>query len=383
MLPKFVHSRLKQLPESTTISTWQSFGLITIFYCIAWGGTLLSARAVFWDDWTIVGETSMQIKRNYLEHGDPLIGQLYVYLEKFGPISYHVLIFLMFLVTGFSVFKIMQYDRVLNFSPNERLITAIAFVVLPLNASRITLVVFSYSLSNMLFFIGWYALLKNTPKNYYRKLIINAMFILSFLTNSFLVFFLIPVVHLYSIEDQKTVRLFVQKHYDLFILPILFWIIKNTYFAPFGSYANYNKIHLNFLLKAIIMLAIATVPLLLFSRKCTFVPTKFKNFFCPFFIGVFVIALALFPYIAIGLRPPFHEWGNRNELLLPLGFAIIFTSCTRVLKVAFGHRIGRILTNLTLVLICAVSAMYCISYYFDWQKQEDLITRKNFYLQSP
>ena len=161
----------------------------------AWGGLLLSWDGVYWDDWSYVDSTTERIMGIYEQGGMPWFGYLVNALVQLGPIAYHLISFISFLVVGLAVFGIMQ--RVHGLTPNERLFVAAVVLVLPLTAARHALSVQHYALSYALFFSAWYLLVRWDPPSRLIVIVSAALFTMSFITQSLLSFYLLPVVHLW------------------------------------------------------------------------------------------------------------------------------------------------------------------------------------------
>ena len=106
----------RQLSPSTSI------GVVVAVYVLAWGGLLLSANAVFWDDWTLVDRDSASVLEMFRQNGLPWLGHFHVALAAVGPVGYHVLSLLLYLVSGLAVLGIVR--RVESFSPNVQTFVA-------------------------------------------------------------------------------------------------------------------------------------------------------------------------------------------------------------------------------------------------------------------
>ncbi len=86
------------------------------------------------------------------------------------------------------------------------------------------------------------------------RIFIWALFFISFYVNSLLLFYSIVLLYIiYKLqEDNHTLisslllKRCVMKYGDFIVLPILFWVIKKKFFAPYGLYQTYNQINFSY-----------------------------------------------------------------------------------------------------------------------------------------
>src|SRR5207249_1057393 len=89
--------------------------------------------------------------------------------------------------------------------------------------------------------------------------------------------------------------------------------------------------------------------------------------------GIFVVILAIYPYVVIGQLPPYDEWLSRDQLLLPLGTALIVLALCRMVGNLLGSGAAHLAGMGVLLGSVIVSGSICASYFVDWQKQKTLI----------
>ena len=88
-----------------------------------------------------------------------------------------------------------------------------------------------------------------------------------------------------------------------------------------------------------------------------------------FYSGILSFVIAGFPYWILGHVPTFSEWTSRHQLLFPLGMALIIVST--LVSVPNRTRLNFIIIAISL---CGATNVFTYKdFYFDWQKQKELI----------
>ena len=254
------------------------------------------------------------------------------------------------------------------------------FLVLPLYNARVVLVLFPYTLAAFLFFLGWFLLGKN-------RLLALTLFALSFNIPSLLVFYALPISEWYWREQQE-LRIgaawkWAVRRLDFMILPFAYWFIKITYFTPYTVYERYNQ---DFSLKNLVLSLIFIGDSLVRLEVTVYLLIAFFAFAHWFLadtsvqdsphstrlrrVGAWALALAIFPYCIVGAAPVFGLWDSHNQLLMPLGIALVvvglLTAFPREIRgAAFAFVIG-----LSLALNIGAYALI----YQDWGKKTELVS---------
>ena len=368
----------------------QYFGFLFLFYLFAHGGVLLVPNAIFWDDWALFPldkEHNTEIFRQ-LGRFLNLDSYIHIFLLSIGPWTYKVLTFILMFGTGIALDKVLKKHKFIDL--NTRFLIVLFFMIMPFYWGRMSLICMPYTISYFLFFLAWAIIDKY-------RIISLSLFFLSFNTNSLLVFYALPILDYYirlKKDNQVNQSFLIEciKKIDFLLLPFVFFAIKITVFEPTGDYEGYNEQYMLInLLKApfkmfldwgglkspiifsiILALAINAFVRKLFDGEIKLFP---RSSFYLFLSGIFSFVLAGFPYWILGHVPTFSEWTSRHQLLFPLGGALILVS---ILTSSIISQI-RLNSIVIAIALCGASNMYTYKdFYFDWQKQKELI----YYLKS-
>jgi hypothetical protein len=361
-------------PIKGQLSTLSSITIIIVLYVAAWGGLLLSSGGLYWDDWVYVGAPAGQTLEMTRELGLPWVGFMLLFLLHFGPVAYHILSFLLFLSVGMSFLGILR--RVPYLTSNEQVFLVALVLVLPLMAARHVLSVQHYALSCALFFFAWYLLVRASPPGRLTLVTAGVLFAVSFTTSSLLVFYLLPLFHLWYQDSYRAgvpLKRFLFRYWPLLALPAAWYLVKISFFQPYGIYAGYNQISPPLLVAATVPLALSVLPLVALYVLRGRLSSLVLGILAALAAGIFLTALAIHPYAVVGQRPPFVEWQTRDELLMPLGISFIVLALCRMVGALLGRGLAQLAGIAVLAFSVVVSAAICASYFVDWQKQQTLI----------
>jgi hypothetical protein len=352
------------------------------FYFLAHGGILFIPNAVYWDDWYLYRADSSVIYDLFRQAGSMfnLFGRLHVAMLTVGIWPYRVLTFILMLASGLVLNSIIK--RHAEIKLETRFLIVLLFLVLPFNIARATAICFPYAVCYFLFFLAWFLM------DRFRVLAL-ALFFLSFNVNSLLVFYAVPVLDmLYRkgyLFNLKALLGFGIRHLDYILLPFLFFFIKIFFFSPTGLWAGYNQ---GYTMKALICMPFFQL-FTLHDMTVNVVAVIFFSVFSYFFIkrsllvagdndlspwnmltlGLVVFILGGIPYWILGNVPTFLDFDSRNQLLFPLGSALVIVAIT-----SFRGFSGRAVFIST---VLGVSLAFNLSKYselfMDWQKQAQLI----------
>lgn len=202
------------------------------------------------------------------------------------------------------------------------------------------------------------------------------LFLVSFTTGSLLVFFIVPVAHLWWLSDSgsgRSAETFARRYGWLLLLPLGYYSATKVWFVPYGVHEGYNSLSGRGLIVGGYLGLLAGIALLSSIRFGRNLNKHLHEFVVLLSAGACLVALALFPYMAVGHRPPYHEWSTRHELLIPFGASVILLAIVRLMFELLGARVSAAFAALVLVSAIGASVQIGMDYRDDWQKQEALI----------
>jgi len=353
---------------------------LSMLYLLAHGLILIIPNAIFWDDWVLFNQNSKTITEYFKQTGSffNLVGYLHNILLYFGPWLYRLLTLVLTFISGLLLYKILIKHP--WFNRENSFMVSLFFLVNPFFIARVALIDFPYTFSVFLFFLAWSLI----PRV---RILSILFFFLSFITQSLLVFFAIPILMNYYSCFTKinylNIRKYILKNIDLILLPFIWFAVKISFFTPYGTYENYNNQYrlVNLLKVPLFMIIdflsidvnVLMVVILMIIASLLFrhlkLPSKLSsNMFL--FLGAFAIVCALFPYMILGHRPTFMTFDSRHQLLLPFPVALILV-----------WLLGWVKTHSRKVIIytfLAVSISFNIQsytdFYLDWEKQKEIIS---------
>lgn len=353
------------------------FLTLLALYTIAHGGLAFILNAVYWDDWVLYHVPARTVLETFSMAGTFLnwAGYLHVGMQKLGPWAYHVLTFVLFFLSGIFLWRVLERHSWIE--EQTRLTVVVLFLVLPFNIARVAAINFPYAVCYVFFFAGWFALGRS-------RLLALLSFFIAFNTQSLLVFYALPVFE-YFVRTAKPFSLratvdWSKRNVDILLLPFAFWIVKKVFFKPYGLYAGYNE-NLSY---HTIVPSLVSMPAHIVNQRVPLVilllcgvlvglllrglPAQSKR---PIFVafGVVALALALFPYLLLGIVPTFTDWTSRHQILMPLGISLMIVGLAGYLSSSGSSAFARLVISASLAW--NVSAYYGL--YIDNQKQQDLI----------
>ena len=233
--------------RSTRNPQLRAYLLIVLVAVVAWGAVFLTPESRYWDDWVFNYDTIEAAR----EVGVPWVGYTFVALGAIGIWSFKIVALGATIIVGCTTYEIS--GRGLGLKPRERLLLALLVTALPLNATRMMVVLDYYCWSLALFFVAWYLLVSKNPSDAGRvRYIIATVFLFaSFSTGSLLPFAALPVAHLAYLAIRRDVPWwegllrFIARFWYLLLAPVVYWTIRTVFLQPYGLYQGYNKVGLN------------------------------------------------------------------------------------------------------------------------------------------
>ncbi|MEA2520259.1 MAG: hypothetical protein QOF49_2339, partial [Chloroflexota bacterium] len=331
--------------------------MITLAYFVAWAPLLVN-RGFYWDDWTLVGQTPAELVSSFTELGLPIGGYVYAVLLALplaGLIG-HILVFLAYLASTLLVHAILH--RLPGVRRIDALVAGLVFAVLPVNSGRVALIDAMYGFSLLAFLAATWLLIRFVADGGLgRRVGALVLFLLSFYTASMLVLYVVPVavaaVLLRRSRSESAIALAV-RHLDILALPVAYWLLKGAFLSPTGVYEGYNVLSVRELLRVPAELlaipsqvvveplarAVAAAGILglvagivvaawLMRRSRVAEDGRFVAGPILALIGLVILALGVFPYLAVGRMPTIWDWSSRHQLLVPIGIGLVAAALAR------------------------------------------------------
>jgi len=418
MLNNVLKNLYHRLQKFTNNNNIRDISLICIVYTFCHGLSLLNT-GLFWDEWIYAMLDKTAINTHFIQLGNPLVGD-YLYLIfslPYGITIFRLITFFSFLIATLALYGILKSFK--NIHRDTIVILCILFAIIPVNFARISISTNLYAICYGLFFLAWYVLTKylETRKLHFRICAL-LLFFISFLTQSLLFFFLIPVVFIAywfreDIHSIKSLIRFYARYVDFLILPLVFFGLKNIFWKPFALYDGYTKLSVqnfisiptNFIyssrltagyiiekisqfirspleshiLEFVFFCILFLIILYFISRRDILTAGNVKNYLLLIFTGFGIFLIGMFPYLAVGNIPNYYTWESRNQLLLPLGTSIILFYTISLLskKLSLSKKTVQIIFSLLISGFIIINVGSYLDYQGDSFKQESLLMHFN------
>ena len=352
----------------------------TILYTLSWGWLFIVRDSYWVDDWD---QFVFRAAPFYDGYGFPPWADLgFGLFESFGSGFVRLLIFDLFFIVAVFLFAISEKFSLLDVS--QRKILVLMFLLLPFNSVRLTLMVFHYSVAYFLFFFAWYLLVVlNTVRS---KLAACILFFLSFQMFALLVFFLLPVCHLYFLEGRGRMQVgihWVRKNLILVTLPVTYWASRSLLWSASREYHSMSNNKLIGFVKFMLMFIFLMCLLLLifyWSEKDRKASTLL------IIIGVWSMYVGYAPHIFYGLvgygfNVPLNyivvmlgrsDWYSRHQTLQPLGFSIFLVGLVGLLP-SFANRFRHWFVGVILATSVVFNIAFGFEYVVDYNKQTSIV----------
>jgi hypothetical protein len=355
-----------------------------VLYTLSWAWSLLRPNTLYWDDWSTfwrkdLGKILSIANSAGLPPWSKFIESIFL---QIGIWIFTTLTVLIFFGTGLILYAILQLLPIE--SQNQKIHIVLAFLIAPVNHARISVIVFDYTTSYFLFYLGWFVLVRyKSAKSFVLACVI---LFLSFKTHSFLFFVLLPFLHFVWLNRASLLNLkkLSLVHFQVFVisvLPVLYVISRSVFWPPSESWQDYQQPTRAGVLTGLWPVLIGLVGLSIIGVR------RLKKKRTPvglvlLIVGLSITALALFPYFAGELyvgyagRPAYltvfefrADWRSRHQLLMPLGLALSVVGLNELLK----WRGKNFVVSTVLVISVALNMFWGSQYFLQSHKQEQLV----------
>ena len=367
--------RLKSAQGALDGFPWK---LATLLYTLSWGWSLLRPNTLYWDDWTyIYGRPKSYLNQIFVDTGLPpwraLIDQE---LIAVGYWTIPALTFMMFFASSLFLHNILRKFALVN--AEQIRIAVLVALLLPVNHSRISLQMFGYTTSYFLFFLAWMLLINHRKRAQFWTSIF--LFFWSFMTHSFLFFYLLPLAHYILlqkpvIKDLRIRYLLLPKTIVLIAIPVLYYTLRHFFWPPTAEYETYHKVTFDGAIRGVAFFAVGSLLLLIFSLTLKTSGLRDKSMLLPF-IGLTLFAWGLFPYFInqnlVDIVSVFAfraDWGSRHLLLTPLGVGLLVCG----LALLLNKHLRIIFVNTFLLIFVCCNVFFGSQYFLDSIKKEQLV----------
>ncbi len=388
----------------TIIKMNKNYCAIIVVYLITWFPLLLNYDGVYWDDWTLVSQKNGELISVFDQAGSLFSGHLHTFLQSIGNgvFPYRLLTFFSYLIISLSIYYLAKPKGICGKS--NAVYLAIFVAIFPVNTTRTAMICFS-SFYVALFFIAFVLLVYKRESVKYR-IISLLLFFISFEIQSLLVFYLLPISYLIFIgrydiiKDKKIVsvlkgvKVFFLKNIVCLLLPFSHFIIKNTFFVPYGPFENYNTINIPWqeipfwpyysylssfykpmtasfgflsITNVVFIAILGAICSVLFNIKEKHPSLKREIIFIA--IGCILFIVAIFPYYAVG-KTGIGEWQSRFQVLIPLGASIVLLYG---IKIVFNKNIIYFISSSCIVLFALFHLNNLKDFQIDSFKQDAIM----------
>ena len=367
-------------PEATSSRGIVGFPWLTALagYTISWGWSLIRPNTLYWDDWAYIYNQPKTYLNEIFSKTGLAPWRAFIDQELLGVGYWTIrwLTFAMFFMAGVFLFEILKKIPFISLGQNRSIV--LLFLIIPLNHARISLTMFGYTTSYFLFFLAWMVLVKSS--SWTALLSASFCFMWSFMTHSFLIFSVLPILHFLYLRREQ---LFSKKPNaktlaQISVLsgsPIFYYVLRTTYWPPDAEYLWYHTIYLRavfvsaFYLLPFIVSAVGIILWARRGRKITPRALMITSGFLAFAVGVF-------PYISSGnldSRMIFFfwelSWTSRHQLLMPLGASVIGVS----LVCLISENKSRLILGLVSVVMISLNVFWGIGSYVDSVKRDKIV----------
>lgn len=399
-----INSKLKIFPGNKLIIIILTSFLCSFFFIINSG--------LFWDDWTLYNAPSESINKMFKMSGIPIFGYFH---NSILWIAEPILIYKLLAFVSYFIIFILFIRCLLKLdflTSRDAYLIGIIAISLPFNFVKHILIILPYGISLLLFFIALYLVIHGLINKWYFRILSLTLFLISFTTNSLLVFYLIvPIFIIYQIfKEKRSIRInkivFIEnfRYLDFYLLQVLFWVLNKTLFPVTGIYAsrNYNAITLGGIIKLpltfmealdrsffelfglftifefiislflfiIVLVLIRLIPGLNSNKGFNGPKESVYSGKKLILLGLLLVFLAILPYALVNKIPAFNDYESRNQLLLPFGTAIlIYYLIKKLIKERF--QIVFTLFIVSMFISITISLQYLML--FDHYKQVAII----------
>ena len=350
-----------------------------VFYTLSWGWSLLRPNTLYWDDWQLIFDKPKYYLWDHAKVSGrpPWLGIVELQLIPFGVWIIQVLTFVLFFLSGLLIFVILKHLPNIELSKINQIV--LLFLIAPVNHARIAIVGFPfYSSSYFLFFLGWLILVSYKTT---KTLIVACLILfLSFRTHSLLFFTLLPFSHFVWLNrsdfpSPKKITRHSLKFASIPITLIAYVVLRELFWPPSEYWVRYQRPTISGLLRWLPLAAPfigGSVWFVVMRKK----QSEVKVNLLILWVGTGATALALMPYFIARLYQDYisvvalrSDWGNRHQLLMPLGIALCIVGTSELV----GKNSKKSVFAIVVVFSLTANSYIGSNFYLDSIKKDQII----------
>jgi len=300
-----------------------------------------------------------------------------------GPSVFRLLTFVAFFFSSVFVFGVSKKVKILE--QEDRKFFVLLFLLLPFNTTRVALITFLYTSAYVLFFAAWYLLV--SFKSHWSYFLSLVLFFLSFQMHSLLVFFALPLVHIFWLEvfeRNKNLTRFLRKYGAFGSLPVIYWTARSLFWPELVKYHSVSGDGLVKVAKLGVVFCVFSIAALLLAQRAN---TNNKKSLQLLGVGAIAVYLGSAPYVIGGYFPGLPSFGtaylttflgrsdhySRHQTLQPLGVALILLGLLYLLKLNHAN-----FQKILWVLIFAPILFFNLAFGFEYvvdNSKHDLVIK--------
>ena len=350
-------------------------------YVVSYGLILTFLSSYFWDDWGVYYQQANGVIEQSMQRRGDWPTRAFLELTVLGarPELFKLLTLAAYFAAGWFLFQILNTLSFLKV--NQIRLISILFLIMPINSARVAMVDFAYACSLVLFFWGWFLLVRKS--SWLRDLLAVLLFILSFgATASLLVFLLVPCAHrLYlrlSDSTPERNRAWLST-LTIFLMSPAYWFLDRRFNSPQDSYLTMYSLQKSGVVRALLLLFIACIVLVWLVKVGRHdLNEKYRNLLIS--LGMILVIIGSAPYIVAGhlvdvsewmfnFVPRASDWNSRHQLLLGLGLAVFIVGILGELQSKFKRNLVIVIIGICVLL----NATFMHAYFLDSLKQDQFI----------
>ena len=356
---------------------------VLLTYAISHGFILACWNALYWDDWLVYSGGPDGV-RDYFESCTnctlPFRSEVEAVLIAPGPWLMRVLTFCIFPLIAFLFQRFLRRTAWLNEHEIGGYVLLVLF--LPMYGARVAHIDFQYSVSLLLFMLG--GLMTLSSRVLIRLVAIIPIFWSMFVASlQVFVVALILVLLIRMIQRPKATRFGSTDVLLILILavsPIVHRYVLPNFLSSIRVVDGYNSIRPAFLIRGLLFTFLLSCPIVvMLFRHLSQRHVSRENW--QLGIGLSILALGTFPYLAVGhfanfsdwilpLLPDESDWNSRHQLLQPFGFGLTLLSVAQ----RFRSTIKSV-TSLILIALLPLNVATYSGYYLDSLKQREFLAQ--------